>query len=116
MEVPRLGVQAELRLLAHAIATATRDQSHICDLYHSSQKHWVLNPLIGAREQTHILIDTSWVRYCEATTGTPLLEFLSSQISPKTALYFQLVLELPTNGYPLGTTQTHPKGVLFHLP
>ena len=35
MEVPRLGVESELQLLAYAIAIATRDLSRISDLYHS---------------------------------------------------------------------------------
>ena len=34
MEVPRLGVESELKLLAYAIAT--QDPSHISDLHHSS--------------------------------------------------------------------------------
>ena len=36
MEVPRLGVQLELQLLAYTTATATLDPSHICNLHHSS--------------------------------------------------------------------------------
>ena len=36
MEVPRPGVKSELQLPAHAIATATPEPSHICDLNHSS--------------------------------------------------------------------------------
>ena len=35
MEVPRLGVQSELYLLAYTTATATPDPSHICNLHHS---------------------------------------------------------------------------------
>ena len=34
MEVPRLGVELELQLLAYAIAIAMPDLSHICDLSH----------------------------------------------------------------------------------
>ena len=33
MEIPRLGVESELQLLAYTIATATQDLSCICDLY-----------------------------------------------------------------------------------
>ena len=36
MEVPRLGVESEFKLLAYATATAVPDLSHICDLHHSS--------------------------------------------------------------------------------
>ena len=36
MEVPRLGVELELQLLAYTIATAMLDLSHICDLHCSS--------------------------------------------------------------------------------
>ena len=61
MEVPSIGVELELQLPATATvtATATLDPSHICDLHHSSQKLWILNPLSEARDQTHILVVTS---------------------------------------------------------
>ena len=60
MEIPRLGVELELQLLAYktAMATSTVDPSHICDLDHSSQQHWILNRLSEARDQTCILIVT----------------------------------------------------------
>ena len=38
MEVPRVGVELELQLLAYATATAMEDLSHICDLQYSSQE------------------------------------------------------------------------------
>ena len=63
MEVLRLGVKLDLPLLAYATATATPDLSHICNLYHSSLPHWILNPLIEARDQTHIFMDPSRVHY-----------------------------------------------------
>ena len=59
MEVPWLGVKSKLQLLAYARATATRDPSCICNLYHSSQQHRILNELSEARDQTCILMDTS---------------------------------------------------------
>ena len=59
MEVPRLGVELELLLLAHAIAKATPDLSHICNLHHSSWQHQILNPLRETRDGTHILMKTS---------------------------------------------------------
>ena len=61
MVVPRLGVKSELELLAYPTAMGTPDQSHICDLHCSSRQCWILNPLSGVRDQTHILLDTSWV-------------------------------------------------------
>ena len=36
MEVPRLGIESELHLLAYTTATATPAPSHLFDLYHSS--------------------------------------------------------------------------------
>ena len=50
MEVPRLGVELELQLLAYTTASATQDLSHICDLHLSLQQHQILNPLSEARD------------------------------------------------------------------
>ena len=73
MEFPRLGVESELRLLAYttATATATRDPSHVCDLYLSSQQRWIPDPLSEARDQTRILMDISQICFCFAMTGAP---------------------------------------------
>ena len=57
MEVPTLGVELGLQLLAYAKATAIRDPSPVCGLHHSSQQHRILNPLSEARERTYILIE-----------------------------------------------------------
>ena len=54
MQVARLGVKLEL--LAYVTATATPDPSCICDLHCSL---WILNPLSEARDQTHVLMETS---------------------------------------------------------
>ena len=59
MEVPRLGVELELELLAYTTATATPDPSHICSL----RQPEILNPLSEARNQTHVLMDTSQAHY-----------------------------------------------------
>ena len=75
MGVPRLGVQLELQPPATATATAMLDQSLIWDLHHSSQQCQIPNPLSEARGRTHVLMDTSWIRFCCATTGTPNLFF-----------------------------------------
>ena len=64
MEVPRLGVELELQLPAYSTATATPDLNHIYDLQCSSQQCQMLNPLIEARDQTCIFMDTSWIHFC----------------------------------------------------
>ena len=53
MKVPRLGVQSELHLLAYT--TNTSDLSRICDLWHSSWQHQILNLL-----RPEIEPSTSW--------------------------------------------------------
>ena len=55
MEVPRLGVESELHLPAYATATATPDQSHVCDLHHSSCQLQLPKPLSEAWDRTHNL-------------------------------------------------------------
>ena len=69
-------VELELQLLAYAPATATLDLSCVCDLYHSSQQHWILNPWSEARDQTHDLRVPSRIRFCCTATGTPLAGIL----------------------------------------
>ena len=69
MEVPRLGVKLELQLPAYPTATATRDQSLIFDLHHSSWQCWILNPVSEARGQTSILMNTSQVRFLVSHSG-----------------------------------------------
>ena len=59
MEVPRLGVESKLHLLAYATATATWDLSRVCHLHQSSWQCWILNPLSEARDHTRILMDPS---------------------------------------------------------
>ena len=50
MEVPRVGVQWELQLLAYTTDTAMWDLSHVCDLHHSSWKRQIFDPLSKARD------------------------------------------------------------------
>ena len=50
MEVPRLGVESDLQLLAYTKAIAMLDPSHICDLHCSLQQHKILNPLGKAKD------------------------------------------------------------------
>ena len=64
MELPRLGVQLELQLLAYATVIATPDPSHVCDLCHSSRQCWILNPLSKARDPTCNLMIPSQIDFC----------------------------------------------------
>ena len=72
-DVPRLGVESELQLLAYTMATARWNPRHICDLHHSSRQCRVLNPLSEARDRTHIFMDASRVCFCCTTTPCSLL-------------------------------------------
>ena len=71
----RLGVMSELQLLASTTAIATWDSRLFCDLYYRSRQLGILNLLSKARDQTHILLDTSRVHFCWATTELPYLRF-----------------------------------------
>ena len=62
MEVPRLEVESEQKLLAYTSATATWDLSLVCNL-HSSRQHWILNPLSEARDWTFVLRDASQIHF-----------------------------------------------------
>ena len=76
MEVPRLGVELELQLLAFTTATATTDLSHICDPHHSSRQRRIPNPLSEAKDQTRILMDTNRVCHLLSHDGNSLTCFL----------------------------------------
>ena len=60
-QVPRLGVESELQMLADTTATAIPDLSCVFDLHHRPWQCQVLNPLMEARDQIRILRDTSRV-------------------------------------------------------
>ena len=49
MEVSRVGVEWELELLAYATATAVPDLSYVCNLYHNSQQHRILESTKGSQ-------------------------------------------------------------------
>ena len=70
MDIPRLGVGLELRLLAYTTITAIHDPSHVCNLHHSSRQCRILNPLSEARVQTLNLLVTSQIHFCCSTTET----------------------------------------------
>ena len=89
MEVPRLGVELELQLLAYTTASATQDLSHICDLHLSLQQHQILNPLSEARDWTHILREISWVLNLLSHDGNT-----KSQLSEMTQAKFHSELHL----------------------
>ena len=61
MEVPRLVVESELQPPAYARATATQDPSNVCNLHHSSQQRWILNPLNEARDGARNLMVPSQI-------------------------------------------------------
>ena len=71
MEVPRLEVKLELQLLAYTTATAMQDLCCFCDLPHSLGQLWIPDPLSEARDQTHILMDTSQICFRRTTMETP---------------------------------------------
>ena len=73
MEGPRLAVELELQLPAYTTAIATRDPSHVCNLHRSSWQHRILNPQSKARDQTRILMESSWLRNCTEPTQKVLL-------------------------------------------
>ena len=75
MEVPRLGVEMELQLLAYTTAMATLDLSHICNLRLSLRQHHILNPLSKVRDQTSFLMDTSQVLNMLRHSGHSLDDF-----------------------------------------
>ena len=58
-------------------ATAMWDLSCVFDLHHSSWQHQITNPLSKARDQTHILTDTSQIHFCCATMVIPSTHFLN---------------------------------------
>ena len=77
MEVPSLGVESELQLLSYTSQPPQQwEPSHVCNLHHSSQQHWIPDPLIEARGGTHILMDSSQIHFRCATKGTPLGKIL----------------------------------------
>ena len=75
MEVPRPRVESELQLLAYTTTTALQNLTHICNLQHSSQQRQIPDPLGEVRDQTCILMDTSWIHFYCATKGTSRWNF-----------------------------------------
>ena len=92
MEVLGPGVESELWLLAYATAIAMQDLSHVCDLYHSSWQHQILNPLSEARDQTLNLTVPSWICFGYATMGIPghLYIFMGKHLFRSVHFLFEL--------------------------
>ena len=86
MEVPRLGVESELQLLATATASATPDPSHICDLHCSLQQHWSFNPLSKARDRTLILMDINAVLKLLNHNGNSVCAIFNDSLNPSELL------------------------------
>jgi len=61
----------ELQLLAYITVIATPDPSHVCNLHHSSQQCWILNPLSEAKDQIHNFMVPSQIHFCCAMMGIP---------------------------------------------
>ena len=77
MDVPRLGIELELQLLAYPTATAMPDLSCICDLFWGLQQHRILNPLSEARDQTHIPWILVGFLICWVTIGTSTIAVIN---------------------------------------
>ena len=64
MEIPRLEVKSRAAAAclrhSHSNSNPGSESCLACDLHHSSQQCRILNPLSEARDQIHILMDTSW--------------------------------------------------------
>ena len=68
--------QARGRIRALATTTAMQDLNCVCNPHHSSQKHWILNPLSKARDQTCNLMGPSRICFHCAMTGTPIFNYI----------------------------------------
>ena len=86
VEVPGLGVESVLWLLAYATATVMQDPSRICGLHHSPWQRWILNPLTKARDRTQVFMDTSQVLNPVSHNGNSLTHLNTDCILIKIAL------------------------------
>ena len=74
-----------------------QDASSVFYLHHSSRQYWILNPLSTARDRTRILMDTSWVPYGWATTGTPRPPLLVTPTCPLSPASWSTISWLPSS-------------------
>ena len=80
MEVPRLGVELELHLLAYTIATATQDLTVVCNQYHSSWQCRILNLLSKARDRTWNLMVPSQIHSPLSHNGNSTCLLLKTEV------------------------------------
>ena len=72
------GIRAVAPGLRHSHSN-TRSELHLQPTPQLHQRR-ILIPLSKARDQTHILMDTSWIRFPCATTGTPHYQVLTAHL------------------------------------
>ena len=73
------------------------DLSLVCNLHHSSQQHQILNPLNKARDQTHILKDTSLVHNPLSHKRNSLKHISWYSVQIKTAVSAEILIYFPTH-------------------
>ena len=71
MEVPRVGLNGSCSCQPTPTTTAMWDLRRICNLHPSSRQHQILNTLSEGRDQRHILMDTSRIRFCSPQWELP---------------------------------------------
>ena len=82
MEIPRLGMESEIQLLAHTTTRAMPDLRHTCNLHHGSWQCHIPDPTSEARDWTHILMDASRICFHCAMTGTSFFIFTFKVYDP----------------------------------
>ena len=104
MEVPRLGDESELQLLAYATATTTQNPSCVWNLHHCSWPHWIPNTAREAKDWTCILMAPSGLLTTEPWRElSMLLFFINMTDSPKNKKKNHSDHCLMTECAPLGT-------------
>ena len=82
----------------HHSHSNTRSELHLQPTLSSFWQHWILNPLSKARDQTCILLDTSWILNLLSHKGNSKpLPFLTFQATPSSERIFTVTPPLPTS-------------------
>ena len=92
MQVPRLGLELELQLLAYITATAVSDLSLICDLHHSLWQCQILNPLSKAGIRPHSRGQYVGFLTCWVIMGSPNLYCFNQTFWKSTLLWVKVTL------------------------